>query len=198
MKKLSLLFITFILFAFQSDKPEYLATVEKISDFPIFIFAKPVSEYEEVGKALSFKEMMSLTLDEESTAREKTVKIVDYALERLKKEKISDFDAIILDLDRDKARVIKFKSGVSLEAKVSNCQDIPLYFFSQPTQVYEVVGELEADYSARASRGFMFDKIRSMVKRTLKKLENNEVKAFDAIIINPDNLSEKLIVFKNN
>jgi hypothetical protein len=42
----------------------------------------------------------------------------------------------------------------------------------------------------------LFDKIRSMVDRTIKKQKDGEINSFDAIIINPDDLSEKLIIFK--
>jgi len=35
-----------------------------------------------------------------------------------------------------------------------------------------------------------------MVKRTIKKRKDLELEYFDAIIINPDDLSEKLINFK--
>jgi hypothetical protein len=42
----------------------------------------------------------------------------------------------------------------------------------------------------------LYDKIKSMINRTLKKEEAGEVKQFDAVIIDPKDLSETLIKFK--
>ena len=138
-------------------------------------------------------------MDQESSVREKTTKVVDYALKRVENGKISEFDALIIELENDKVHAIKFKSDISQKAKIENYNDLPVYFFCEPDDEYEVVAQLEADYSVRAARGGMlFDKIKSMVNRTLKKRKNNEIEHFDAIIINPDDLSEKLIVYKNN
>ena len=198
MKRLILILSVVIVLAFTADKEtEHFATVEKVADTPVFIFSRPVSEYETVGKALSFSEMLKLATDQKSNTREKTAKIVDYAIKRVENGKISDFDALIIELENDKVRAIKFKSAISQKAKIESYGDLPVYFFCNPDEEYEVVTQLEADYSARAAKGGMlFDKIRSMVKRTLKKRDNNEIEYFDAIIINPDDLSEKLIVYK--
>ncbi len=197
MKKLSLLFIAIMLLAFKTDKNERLATVEKVSGMPIFIFSRPISEYEVVGKAISFKEAVKLAMDQESSPREKTVKVIEYAHKRVDNGKILDFDGLIIELENDKVHAIKFKTDVSRNAKIDKKDDLPVYFFCEPKDDYEVVIQLEADYSVRAERGGMlFDKVRSMVKRTLKKRKNKEVDYFDAIIISPDDLSEKLIVYK--
>ncbi len=197
MKNLSLTLIVITLLAFTADRNEHFATVEKIADTPIFIFSSPVSEYEIVGKALSFNEMLKLAMNQKSNTREKTAHIVDYALKRVENGKISNFDALIIELEKDKVHAIKFKSDISLKAKIENYSDLLVYFFCEPDEEYEVVMQLEADYSLRAARGGMlFDKIRSMVNRTMKKKNNNKIEYFDAIIINPDDLSEKLIVYK--
>jgi len=179
------------------DENIHFAVVEKISDTPIFIFSKPVSDYEIVGKAMSFGDMLKLTADQKSNIREKTKKVVAAAQKRVKEEKIPNFDALIIELENDKMHAIKFKSEISQKAKIDNFIETPIYFLSQPDEDFEVVQELKADYSLRAERGGMlFDKIRSMVNRTLKKRDNKELQHFDAIIISPDDLSEKLITFK--
>jgi len=198
MKNLLFVLVSLILLSFTSDNNEHFATVEKVSDVPIFIFSKPISEYEVVGKAMSFNDMIKMVTDGKSTVRQKAEKIVKTARKRVKDEKISNFNALIIELDKDKVHAIKFKSDVSTKAKIDNYDDnIAIFFFCEPDEEYEIVEQLEADYSLRAARsGMLFDKIRSMVDRTIKKQKDGEIKSFDAIIISPDDLSEKLIIFK--
>jgi len=198
MKKL-LVLLTIGLVAFTSGINEHYATVEKISDVPVFLFSKPVSEYEIVGKAMSFSDMVRVGVDQESSVREKAEKVVKIAQKRVKDGKISAFDALIIQLENDKVLAIKFKSDISTKAKIDNFGDLPVYFFNKPDEEYKDVTKLKADYSQRAKRnGMLYDKIKSMVKRTLKKRDNGEVENFDAIIINPDDLSETLIIYKKN
>jgi len=197
MKNLLLTLLSIVLLSFTSDNNEYFATVEKVSDVPIFIFSKPSSEYEVVGKAMSFNDMIKMATDEKSTVRQKAEKIVETARKRVEDEKISNFDALIIELDKDKVRAIKFKSDVSTNAKVDNYDNnIAIFFFCEPNEEYEIVEQLKANYSPKAERnGILFDKIRSMIDRTIKKQKDGKIKSFDAIIISPDDLSEKLIIF---
>ena len=198
MKKL-LILLALGLVAFASDNNEHYANVEKISGVPFFLFSKPVSEYEIVGKAMSFTDMVKMAVDQESSTREKAEKVVQIAQKRVEDGKILAFDALIVELENDKVLAIKFKTNISTKAKIDNFDDLPVYFFNEPDEEYEVVTQLKADYSLRAQNsGMLFDKVKSMVNRTLKKRENGKVENFDAIIINPDDLSETLINFKNN
>jgi len=198
MKKLYFILLGFGLFAFKSDKTKHFATVEEVDDFPIFVFSKPVADYNIVGKALSFNDAFKLIADQKSTIRKKTKMVVDFALNRVKNGKIPQFDALIFELDRDKVHAVKFKSEVSLKAEIIDYnEEIPVFFFCEPNEKYSVVATMEADYSIKAANsGFLYDKINSMINRTLRKRENKEVKNFDAIIISPNDLSEKLIVFE--
>ena len=197
MKK-SLIVLTLGLLAFTSSDKEHYAIVEKVSDVPFFVFSKPVSEYEVVGKAMSFSDMVKMGVDQESSVSDKAEEVVNIAKKRVKDGKISNFDALIVQLEKDKVLAIKFKSDISTKAKIENFEDLPVYFFNKPDEEYNVVTQLEADYSLKAERsGMLYDKIYSMVKRTLKKRENGEVENFDAIIINPEDLSETLIKYKN-
>ena len=197
MKKLLVMVLLVSIFAFTSDNNEHFATVEKVSNVPVFLFSKPTSDYEVVGKAMSFTDMLKMAADQKSTARQKAKKIVKIAQKRVKEEKILAFDALIIELENDKVYAIKFESDISQKAKINNYDDLPVYFFCEADEKYEVVTQLKADYSLRAERGGMlFDKIKSMVNRTLKKEKKGEIEKFEAIIINPDDLSEKLIVYK--
>ncbi len=192
----TLLIILFVSPVFSQTRKSSPATVETVSGIPFFIFSEPASEYEVVGKAMSFGNMLNMAVDEESGLMQKAKKVVTKALERKKAGKIQEFDAILINLDSEKMQVIKFKNTVSTDATVANCKDVPVYFFSKPVNDYETVATLPADYSNRAKRGLLFDKIRSMMKRTIEKEENGEVEHFDAVIINHDDLSETLIRFK--
>ena len=198
MKKISILISVILLLAFTTDNNEHFANVDKVSDIPFFVFSEPTSEYETVGKAMSFNEMVKMIADQKSSVRQKAEKMVKNAQKRVKDEKITDFDALIVQLENDKVLAIKFKSDISTKAKINNYDDdLPVYFFNEPDEEYTVVKQLKADYSLRAERsGMLFDKINSMVNRTLKKQDKGEIEKFDAIIISPDDLSEKLIIFK--
>jgi len=127
----------------------------------------------------------------------KTEKFVEQAFKRKEKEKISDFDAIIIDLFKEKAVAIKFNNHISIDAKLILVEDIPVYFFAKPKKKYTVVEEFPAEFSYRAKRtGMLVDKLESMIRKTVHKEKKGEITKFDAIIINPENLSEKLIVFE--
>jgi hypothetical protein len=191
---LALIALVFTLNA--QDKKTSPAVVEKVSEIPFFILSTPDAEYEMVGKAVTAGNIISLAVDENSTVSEKAVKLVNKALERVKKEKVPEFDAIIVDLFKENSRAIKFKNGVSTKAKVKEIDNVPVYFFSKPVDPYEEVGTLPADFSLRAERGMLLDKIESMINRTIKKAENGEIEKFDAVIISPDDLSLKTIRFK--
>jgi len=193
-----ILTVLIVVYAFTpSGRQSSPATVSVVSDVPLFIFSEPVADYEIVGKALSVGNILKLSIDEESTIEQKAEDVVALAISRKEKGKVPEFDAIILDLENEKAHAIKFKGEVSLKATIKECKGVPVYLFSTPDDEYEVVAELPADISVRAQRnGMLYDKIKSMVTRTLKKEEAGEVKHFDAIIIDPKDLSETLIKFK--
>jgi len=191
-----LLIMMFVTSLQAQDRKTSPATVEKVSNVPVFIFSVPVDEYEIVGKAVTAGHIIKISIDETSTVRSKTEKLVNKAVERSENGKVPAFDAIIIDLDKEKTLAIKFKDGVSQKAKVLTYETVPVFLFSLPDNDYDVIDTLPADYSLRAQRGLLLDKIESMINRTLKKEENGEVDNFDAVIINPEDLSETLIRFK--
>jgi hypothetical protein len=197
MKNLLIIFSLVSVFAFTVKEDSHFAYVEKISDIPVFLFSEPTAEFNVSGKAMSFSDMIKMSIDEKSSIQEKVKKVVETAHKRVEKKKIEEFDALLIKLEDDKILAIKFKSDESTKAKINNVFDIPVFLFCEPEDKYSIVKEIKADYSLNAERsGLLFDKIKSMVNRTLKKRENKELDYFDAIIINPDDLSEKLILFK--
>ena len=180
------------------DKKASEALVEEISGVPFFMYAVPLDTYEVVGKALSFKEMLKLSTHQKSTVRQKVQKLVGTVLKKREEGKLAAFDAIIVDIDRDKTQVIKFAGKVSHRAKVARVKEVPLYFFSKPIAPYDTVAHLPPDFSRWAKRNLLFDKINSMVGRIKKKEEKGDIGAFDALIYNPDDLSAIAVKFKES
>ena len=191
-----LFFIVTIIGVKAQERKASLATVEKVTGVPIFLFSLPTEGYEVVGKAATGAHIVKISIDKTASLNDKTKTLVATALSRKEKGKIPELDGIIIDLDKEKIFAVKFNNGVSLSADVLRMNEVPVYIFSTPNDEYDVVAKMEADYSAYASRGLLYDKIKSMVNRVVKKEEAGEVGSFDAIIINADDLSETLIKFK--
>jgi hypothetical protein len=200
MKKLILSISILVVFGLSlqaQDKNTSAATVEEISGIPMFLYASPVEKYEVVGKAGSFGDLIKLTAEVTATVNDKAKKLVSMSKARLEKGKTPPFDAIIVDVDHDKTQTIKFKNGKSLKANAQEVEGILVFFFSKPDTPYKKVTDLEPDFSIRASNGGMlYDKVLSMIKRTNKKVKGGELKKFDAIIFNPEDLSGTAIAFK--
>jgi hypothetical protein len=195
--KILLVFIMVSLFAFTAaERKSVPATVDLVDGVPFFIYAKPTAKYEIVGKAMSMGGIIKITVNETATLKEKAVQFVKSANERVEKGKTAKFDALLLDLNKDKAHAIKFTESATREANVESYEGVPVYLFAKPNAEYEVVANFKADYSTRAANGLLIDKIESMVRRVLKKEESGEVGHFDALIISPEDMSETLIKFK--
>ena len=196
MKILSSILLVFLTLTTNVKKEDSIANVEKISEIPVFVYAIPTAEYEVLGKAVAVKNILMIAANDTASVREKANKLVDEAIKRKNEGKNPDFDAIIIDPDHDKMRIIKFKGTPSMEARVEQFDEVPLFFFSTPENSYKTVQTLEADMSLYAKRGMLSDKIQSIMNRVIKKKEKGEVKDFDAVIVSPDDLSLTLIKFE--
>ena len=192
---LAMLFLAIIVNA--QDRKTAPAKVEKIEGVPVYVFSTPADDYEIVGKALKAGSIIKVSVNMSATVREKVQKMVIKALKRQEEGKVPNFDGIIFNLDNDKVQAVKFaEEGKHLNANPTKYKEVSIYMFSEPTSDYEVLATLDADYSIRAGNSVLIDKVESMLNRTLKKETAGEVEHFDAVIINPDDLSEKLIKFK--
>ncbi len=188
------LFLGLVASAQEQKRDASEAVVDEIKGIPFFMYAEPVEKYEMVGKALSFKETIKLVATG-GNVHQKAEKLVDMVLKMRSEEKLPPFDAIIVDIDRDKTHIIKFEGQISHRARVKRVEDVPLYFFSHPVTSYNKIADLPADFSLWAKRNLLYDKINSMVRRVKKKEINGEIGAFDALIYNPDDLSAVAIKF---
>lgn len=195
--KLKLLLL--LLFAVQMNafsQSKTAAETTEIAGVPVFIYSNPATEYETVGKAIPVGKVIMIAANEKVSLTEKIKETIESTNERVKKGKLTKYDAIIIDVDKDKTWAIKFKGEPSLDATVVTVENIPVFLLTKPKTPYEVVAQFPADYSHRASKGVLYDKVNSMVKRALKKQEEGGVEKFDAIIFDPQDLSETLIRFK--
>lgn len=201
MKKTMIYLTLFLYFSFFSIKAQemsnYTGTVENIKGVPVFMFSKPTAAYTETGKAASFGDIVKMGVNETKTVDEKAQVMIENAFKRKENGKVGAFDAIIVDMLKEKILGIKFNSGKSNEAKIQAVEGIPVYFYAKPDAAYEVVMDIPAKFSRKAERGMLIDRVLYVVKQSKKKLENGEIKAFDAIIFNPKDLTSKAIKFKN-
>jgi hypothetical protein len=187
MKK-TFIFIAFLISSFIINAQvtgNFNGTVEEISGIPVFLYSLPVQKYSDAGKASSTMDIIKVSIDEQSSVESKTEKLIKTAFKRKENGKISDFDAIVIDIDNEKVTAIKFESGKSLDAKILSVNNIAIYFFSKPKSDYEKIADLPADFSRWAKNGMLEDKVKNMVKRAMKKVEKGEIKPFDAILIDP-------------
>lgn len=173
-----------------------IGKIEVISGMPIYMYAVPVDEYEIIGKAISFGETLKLVLDDQTPLSKKVEDAVKIAFDKKTNDKIADFDALAINSSKGKAYGVKFNGENSLKAYIEKVHNIPVFIYSKPVSNYTVVAQTSADFSKRAGRGLLHNKVKSMLKKAFEKQKNGEIGNFDAVIINPDDLSETFIKFK--
>jgi hypothetical protein len=199
MKKLFIILTVSLLVTISLNAQEsktFTGTVEKVSGIPMYLYSEPQVEFEVVGKANTAVDIIKVGVNMNLNVYEKGEKIVKTAFKRKEAGKIPEFDAIISDINKEKILAIKYKNAPSLNAEIQLEEGIAIYIFSQPNTEYEKIADLPADFSMRAESGMLSDKISSMVRRYLKKVEKGELKKFDAIIFNPKDLNGQAIKFK--
>jgi len=179
----------------QENKP-ITGTVEKISGIPMYLYSEPQVQFEVVGKANTAVDIIKVGVNMNLDVYKKGEKIVETAFKRKDSGKIPNFDAIVLDIHKEKILAIKYKDEPSLNANIQFEDGIAIYIFSQPNIEFEIIADLPADFSLRAESGILSDKISSMVRRYLKKVNKGQLDEFDAIIFNPKDLSGQAIKFK--
>ena len=170
--------------------------VEIISGIPIYMYAVPADDYENSGKAITMGNIIKIVLNEENSLSKKLKEAIEKASERNAMGKTADFDALEIRVSKERAFGVKYKGENTLKAYIEKVHNIPVFIYSKPVKEYSVVAEMPANFSKKAARGLLHDKIKSMLKLTLEKQEKGAIGQFDAVIINPDDLSETLIKFK--
>lgn len=192
--KIFITLLTTLLFSYASFANDINSgNVQRVENIPVYLFSQPTAEYTETGTVNNnlLGALWMADENDEITADEKVRLIVRDAKRKLKKNKVADFDAIIISRDGWIGTLIKFDDKTSTEAKVENVENIPIYLFSEPTNDFEEVATLnnifETTFSSRS--------VSSFVRRAKRKHEKDKVGDFDAIVISNDGVRAFLIKF---
>lgn len=172
------------------------ATVEKVLNIPVFMYSYPTAEYEEKEEVTAIWSAIAVGLDEEVGIGEKTKELINTAKRKLRKGKVSEFDAMIINPDDFSGMLIKFSGEKDLKAEVRRVSGVPVYIYSYPTDDYEEVGEMTALLSALLGGSSLSDRVKEMIRKAKRKEKKGKVENFDAIIISPDDFTGILIKFK--
>ena len=184
-----------MMIVFAQDTATVKGTVEVIAGYPVFIYAVPAGEYTETGKISSFSDLVRTGVSEVEL-REKIGFLVDAAEKKVDKKKIPPFDAIVLDPDRGKNKAIKFKGKVSRNARMVPVEDVPVFLFSTPLEKYTVVDTLPPRFPLRSRNWLLHDKVVYLIDKARDKVDDKKIAPFDAMIIDPEDLSAILIKFE--
>ncbi len=198
MKKIVIFQLVLIFSVFFTNAQEnkiYTGKVVKVSEVPIFLYALPTKNYEIVGKASTAMDIIKIAVNEQTSVSMKMEKLVVTAFTRKENGKVPEFDAIVIDVDKEKVHAIKFTEKIDLNAKIRNVKGVAIYFYSVPTDKYKAVADLPANFSRRAKNGLLNDKVKYIVKKSLEKVEKGKLDKFDAIIVNPNDFTAKAIIF---
>ncbi|MFK7785412.1 MAG: hypothetical protein AB8B56_09865 [Crocinitomicaceae bacterium] len=193
MKIFTLLF-TSLLFSYSSFATDLNSgNVQRVENIPVYLFSQPTADYTETGTINNsfFGALWTVDQDDQLTVDEKVRLIVRNAKRKLRKEKIDDFDAILISREGWIGTLIKFSEKASTEAQVETVENIPIYLFSNPTNEFEEVATLnnvfETNFSSRS--------VSSFVRRAKRKYDKGKVEEFDAIVISNDGVRAFLIKF---
>lgn len=83
--------------------------VFSVDDIPIFMYAQPDRDYEEVKRMSATWSAISTGLDAQTWVDEQVDEIVRKAVRKRRKGKVADFDAIIINPDSFTGTLIKYK-----------------------------------------------------------------------------------------
>ena len=179
----------------QRDTSNYVGKVEIIADIPVYMMSAPLESYTEVGNAVSAGHLIMSGANSGMSLVDKVTDMVGKAKEREKSGKIPGFDAIVVNLFKDKVKAVRFAEQASMQAKILKLNSVPVFLFSAPVMPYDTVAVLPNDFSFRAQRGLLIDKLDDMVDTALHKVKKGEMEQFDAIIVNPADLTGLAIRF---
>lgn len=193
MKIFTLLF-TSLVFSYSSFATDLTSgNVQRVENIPVYLFSQPTAGYTETGTINNglFGALWSVDQDDELTADEKVRMIVRTAKRKLRKEKVEDFDAVLISREGWIGTLIKFNETTSTEAQVESVENVPIYIFSNPTKEFEEVATLNNVFETT----FTSRSVSSFVRRAKRKHNKGKVEDFDAIVISNDGVRAFLIKF---
>ncbi|MFK8045210.1 MAG: hypothetical protein AB8B72_06930 [Crocinitomicaceae bacterium] len=168
--------------------------VHLVENVPVYLFSTPVQKYSETGTiGSSFTGLLWLSPDDcqELTINQRVGLIVRNAKRKLRKGKIENFDAILINRDGTIGTLIKFDGEASTESHVEMVENKPVYIFCTPASNYKEVGMINNVFRT----SFSSYSVSSFVRRAKRKNEKGKLADFDAIVISSDGVRAYLIKF---
>lgn len=187
--------LIFSLQTFSQNDLSKTATVEKVLNVPVFIYAYPSVDFEEVETMSATMSAIADALGEESSVSSKIKEIVNKAKRKAKRGDVGPFDAIIINPDDYSGILIKFTDEISLHSEVKKISNVPVFLFSYPEQSFEEVDQYSATFSALLGGSSLSRRTKEIVTKAKKREKKGKVEPFDAIIISPDDFTGILIKY---
>ena len=167
--------------------------VQMVENIPIYLYSTPVESYYETGTInTTFPGVLILADETEELAVDEKVRmIVRTAKRRLRRGRVADFDAIMINRNGWVGTMIKFDEGRSTESRVDMVDNVPIYIFNTPTKPFVEVGRLNNVFETT----FRFNSVASFVRRAKRKARRGKIEDFDAIVISNDGIRAYPIKF---
>lgn len=199
-KGLVIILSTFLVINLQAqNRKRSDATVNKVYNIPVYLYSEPVEEFEEVGEVTATFSAIedALSDDGQVSVADKVKEIVKTAKNKLKKGKVKEFNAIIINPDDYTGMLIKIAKKEDLTATVKLILGVPVYMFSYPNKDYTEIKDLTATMSMLLGDSKLSDNVKELIEKAKKKEKKGKIDKFDAIIINPDDFTGTLIKFNS-
>lgn len=175
-------------------QPEILGTVQRVRNVPVFLYAYPVAEYEEVGTLTAIASGLSVGLEGEVRINEIVNELVGKAKRKLRKGKVADFDAIIIDPDSYQGILIQFTEEQSLVSDPIRVMNVPVFMYAYPEGDYEEVSE-RWSFLTLSGYSDITQRTRDIVRIAKRRAQKGKTPPFDAIVIDPISNTHTMISY---
>lgn len=196
MKK-SFVVILLCLIGFMSHaqyQPEILGTAQRVRNVPVFMYAYPLADYEEVETLTAIASGLTVGLEGEIQINEMVNELVGKAKRKQRKGKIADFDAIIIDPDSYQGILIRFTDEPSLISEPIRVMNVPVFMYAYPEGDYEEVRE-RWSFLTLSGYSDIQERTRDMVRIAKRRAQKGKIPHFDAIVIDPISNTHTLISY---
>jgi len=194
-----LILVLFVLpnFMQAQQKHKTVGTVDRVLNIPVFMFAYPTDNYEEVGTLSAIGSMLSVGTGEEGVnVQEMTRELVFVAKRKMQKGKVPEFDAIIVNPDNYSGILIKFEDRPTRESEVVRVLNVPIFMYAYPNSDYDEVDQVWG-FGAELPLGTnMTNSLSYVIGRGKRRAAKGKISEFDGIILNPNDGSYILIKFR--
>lgn len=196
MLKKSIISLLLFLLSFSSYAqylPEALGSVHRVRNVPVFMYAYPVADYEEVESLTAIASGLTVGLEGEVNMNEIVIELVAKAKRKQRKGKIADFDAIIINPDNYSGTLIRFYDEPVLLSEPMRISSVPIFIYSSPEADYEEVSERWSFMTLSAYDDDIYQRMHNIVRRAKRRAQKGKTPPFDAIVIDPVSNTHSLI-----